>query len=83
MIKDINGKQGVWFWFLAVRSAVQREPQTAPSENCPLLGSYVARGGNSLPTFRDNLSVPLSKVKIQSYILDPWRWNRQVVLERR
>jgi hypothetical protein len=32
-------------------------------ENCALLGYYAASSGNSLPTFRDNLSVPSSKVK--------------------
>ena len=31
--------------------------------NCSLLGYYVACSGNSLPTFRDNLSVPSSRVK--------------------
>jgi hypothetical protein len=28
------------------------------AENCALLGRYAASGGNFLPTFRDNLSVP-------------------------
>jgi hypothetical protein len=28
---------------------------------CVLLGYYAAHGGNSLPTFRDNLSVPFLK----------------------
>jgi hypothetical protein len=32
-------------------------------ENCALLGCYAASSGNSLPTFRDNLSVPSSRVK--------------------
>jgi hypothetical protein len=32
-------------------------------ENCALLGFYAAGGGISLQTFRDNLSVPSSKVK--------------------
>jgi hypothetical protein len=32
-------------------------------ENCALLGCYAAGGGNSLATFRHNLSVPSSKVK--------------------
>jgi hypothetical protein len=32
-------------------------------ENCALLGHYAACSGNFLPTFRDNLSVPSSKVK--------------------
>jgi len=29
-------------------------------ENCTLLGCYAASGGDFLPTFRDNLSVPFS-----------------------
>ena len=33
-------------------------------ENCALLGYYVASSGNSLPTFRDNLSIPSSRVKM-------------------
>jgi hypothetical protein len=32
------------------------------AENCALLGYYAASSGNFLPTFRDNLSVPSSKV---------------------
>ena len=32
-------------------------------EPCALLGYYAACSGNSLPTFRDNLSVPSSRVK--------------------
>jgi hypothetical protein len=32
-------------------------------ENYALLGHYAASGGNLLPTFRDNLSVPPSSVK--------------------
>ena len=31
-------------------------------ENCALLGRYAANSGNSLPTFRDNLSVLSSRV---------------------
>ena len=30
------------------------------NKNCALLGCYAASSGNSLPTFRDNLSVPSS-----------------------
>jgi hypothetical protein len=33
-------------------------------EICGLLGNYTASCGNYLPTFRDNLSVPSSRVKI-------------------
>jgi hypothetical protein len=32
-------------------------------ETCKLLESYATYGGNSLPTFLDNLSVPTSRVK--------------------
>jgi hypothetical protein len=32
-------------------------------ENCALLGCYVASNGVSLPTFREKLSVPSSRVK--------------------
>ena len=32
-------------------------------ESCALLGHYAASSGNSLQTFRDNLSVPTSRVK--------------------
>jgi hypothetical protein len=32
-------------------------------ENCALLGCYVASGGSSLPTFRENLSVQSSSVR--------------------
>jgi len=32
-------------------------------ENCALLSYYAESSGNSLSTFRDNLSVPYSKVK--------------------
>jgi hypothetical protein len=34
-------------------------------EYCPLLGYYAASSGNSLPTFRDNLPVPSSRVENQ------------------
>jgi hypothetical protein len=31
---------------------------------CGILGNYTASCGNYLPTFRDNLSVPSSRIKI-------------------
>jgi hypothetical protein len=31
------------------------------NKNCALLGHYAASSGNSLPTFRNNLSVPSSR----------------------
>ena len=44
-------------------------------KNCILLGCYAASSGNSLPTFRNNLSVPSSKVK------NPIRILRLLTLE--
>ena len=38
-------------------------------KNCVLLGCYAASTGNLLPTFRDNLSVPSSRVKNPIMIL--------------
>ena len=38
---------------------------------CGLLGYYTASCGNYLPTFRDNVSVPSSWVKIPTRNLDP------------
>jgi hypothetical protein len=35
-------------------------------EICPLLGYYEASCGNCLPTFRDNVSIPSSRVKSSS-----------------
>jgi hypothetical protein len=35
-------------------------------EICGLLGNYTESGGNYLPTFLDNVSVPSSRVKIPS-----------------
>jgi hypothetical protein len=44
--------------FFGVISGYRREE----AEICAVLGYYVAYGGNSLPTFRDNLSVTLENV---------------------
>jgi hypothetical protein len=35
-------------------------------ENCALLGYDATSSGNSLPTFRDNLLVPSSRIKSKS-----------------
>ena len=32
-------------------------------ENCALLGCYAASSGNFLPMFRDNISVPSTRLK--------------------
>jgi len=39
----------------------KRTPQIEPPEGCAPLGYYAASSSNSLPTFRDNISVPSSK----------------------
>ena len=41
-------------------------------ENCALLGYYAEQSGNSLPTFRDNLPVPSSRVKNSKYFKNHW-----------
>jgi len=46
------------FYLLAI-SSIRREID----EKCALLGCYLVSGGNSVSTFRDNLSVPPSRVK--------------------
>jgi hypothetical protein len=40
-----------------------RLPQRCWCEICPLLRYYATSNGNTLPTFRDNVSVPSSRVK--------------------
>jgi hypothetical protein len=37
-------------------------------EICFLLGCYAALSGSSVPTFRDNLSVPFSRVKKSDFL---------------
>jgi hypothetical protein len=39
-------------------------------ETCDLLGYYAALSGSLLPTFRDNLSVPSSRVKRKMELTD-------------
>ena len=39
------------------------------NDNCGIVGYYAASGGNSLPKFRDNLSVPTSRVKYDTDML--------------
>jgi len=39
-------------------------------ESCALLGYYAASGCNILPTFRDNVSVPSSRVKNLGLLTD-------------
>jgi hypothetical protein len=43
--------------------------------NCALLGYYAASSGNSLPTFRGNLSVPSPLVKKPKWFRNPWTLN--------
>jgi hypothetical protein len=58
---------------------------------CAVLGYYAASNGNPLSTFRDNVSVPFSRVKKskkkskKTYfgLLDPGRWDRYVFPKHR
>jgi hypothetical protein len=54
-------------------------------EICGLLGNYTASCGNYLPTFRDNVSVPSSRVKIPSRTTDfiniaTEAWNQGLII---
>jgi hypothetical protein len=61
---------------------------------CPLLRYYAALSGNPLPTFRDKVLVPSSRVKkckkkltvcrlsFRLWFLDPWKWDRYVMSKR-
>jgi hypothetical protein len=43
-----------------------------------------SRSPRRVPTFRDNVSVPSSRVKkSKKRLIDPWRWGRYVVPKRR
>jgi len=43
---------------LHITNCIFRFSEYFTPENCALLGNYAACCGNSLPTFRDNISVP-------------------------
>jgi hypothetical protein len=50
------------------------------AEICGHLGYYTVLSGSCVPTFRDNLSVPSSRIlTLECRTDDPWRWNRWVV----
>ena len=48
-------------------------------ENCALLGYYAACSGNSLPTFRDNISVPFQGPRIQKEAVNPNTTHHQII----
>jgi hypothetical protein len=50
----------IWFAIIFLKTF------TLPQETCALLGNYAAYRGNSIPTFRETLLVPSSRVK------NPW-----------
>jgi hypothetical protein len=52
-------------------------------EICSLLGYNAASNGNPLPTFRDNVSVPSTRVKKSKKSRKPARETRGVCRERR
>jgi hypothetical protein len=63
-------------------SCVRREIDTIWG----ILGYQAACGSKSLPTFRDNLSLPFSRVKKskkEESFLDTWRWDPNFVTNRR
>jgi len=65
-VRNTNGS-------LCVISGFRREVHKI----CAVVGYYAAYSGNSLPTFRDNLSVPSSRVnKLKIWIFYSWRWDR-------
>jgi hypothetical protein len=49
-----------------VRIVCPRLKSNITERNCARLGCYAASSGNSVPTFRDNLSVPSYRVKNQN-----------------
>ena len=51
------------FWSKYIFTKLQNLTDHIYLEIRPLLGIYTAHSGNSLPWFRDNLSVPSSRVK--------------------
>jgi len=53
-------------------------PYCYKPENFVLLGHYAASIGNFLKTFRDNLSVPSSRVMILTLEDGPGRFSRNV-----
>jgi len=50
---------------LPASSPIAPGERTLVPENCAFLGYFAASSGNSLPTFRNKLSVPSSRVRIQ------------------
>jgi hypothetical protein len=65
---------------LSVISGFRRDAE----ELCALLGYYAASSGNPLRTFRDNVSLPSSRIKkfkksTLLELVDRWIWYRYVV----
>jgi len=58
----VSALQRTSYWAL---TCTMRDFTFPPQSRCALLGCYVASSGNSLPTFRNNLSAPSSRVKNQ------------------
>jgi len=63
---SVNGSN-VWCPFFYGKNAPQRQQDRKNVVKCAFLGYNAASGGNLLPTFRDNLSVPFSEVKKQNW----------------
>jgi hypothetical protein len=78
----LKGVKGVPPWYCRLFWSVYLHPpclinQRQVHEICPLLGYYAASNENRLPTFRDNVLVPSSRIKkSKSFLLgllDSWR----------
>jgi hypothetical protein len=73
MSKAVTTKTTV-FWYVMTWDLMQVYRRFGRTycllEICALLGYYAAPSGNPLPTFRDNVSVPSSRVKIQVLALE-------------
>ena len=44
-------------------NSAMRSKEQVETENCALMGYYAANSDNLLPTFRDELSVPSTRIK--------------------
>jgi len=60
---NINFVTLALFALCGARDLLRNEFNSIMHENCALLGSYAASVANSLPTIRDNVSIPSSRVK--------------------
>jgi hypothetical protein len=68
----MHGPEEISYWKFVV-SGLRRDAD----EICAFLRYYAASNGNPLPTFRDNVSVPSSRVKkscLETSVNDNDKW---------